>query len=105
MLDAQLIEERLRKRAHDLRRKRVPAQPSRAWEDAGAYLPAPWQARPSRPVDGPGWTVARGDRCLDCPSQIAAERLAAVPDASRCVRCQRSFERDRARGFSRALRG
>ena len=32
--------------------------------------------------------------CIDCESLIAPKRLAAVPWASRCVRCQESADRD-----------
>ena len=30
--------------------------------------------------------------CVDCGAEIAAERLKAVPEAVRCLECQRSFE-------------
>jgi len=32
--------------------------------------------------------------CIDCESAIGPKRLAAVPWASRCIRCQNSAERD-----------
>jgi RNA polymerase-binding transcription factor DksA len=31
-------------------------------------------------------------RCVDCGSEIPAERLSAVPEAIRCVDCQRRLE-------------
>lgn len=30
--------------------------------------------------------------CIDCESIIPAARLAAQPDATRCIECQRNFE-------------
>jgi DnaK suppressor protein len=30
--------------------------------------------------------------CEDCSSKIAPERLAALPDATRCIRCQSIWE-------------
>jgi len=32
-------------------------------------------------------------RCMDCDAVIPAERLAAVPDATRCIECQKDIER------------
>ncbi|MBS0374816.1 MAG: TraR/DksA family transcriptional regulator [Proteobacteria bacterium] len=34
--------------------------------------------------------------CVECHEAIPAERLAAQPDAARCVRCQRQHERTHA---------
>jgi DnaK suppressor protein len=31
-------------------------------------------------------------RCVDCGTQIPAERLEALPSAVRCVRCQAAWE-------------
>ena len=31
-------------------------------------------------------------RCESCGGSIGEDRLAAVPDATRCISCQRSFE-------------
>jgi len=31
-------------------------------------------------------------RCSDCREEIGAERLAAIPSAMRCVRCQAAWE-------------
>jgi phage/conjugal plasmid C-4 type zinc finger TraR family protein len=40
-----------------------------------------------------GDAVRRGDgRCLDCGREIGAERLAALPGATRCIRCQAEWE-------------
>ena len=37
--------------------------------------------------------AANGDgRCADCGGEIGAERLAAVPTATRCVSCQGAWE-------------
>lgn len=102
-LDAQLIEERLRERAHDLRRGRGPAQPTPGSADASA--PPPRQAPRSLRAAGPGWPIAARATCLDCAREIAAGRLTAVPDAARCMLCQRSFERDSPLGMTRPLRG
>ena len=38
---------------------------------------------------GPG---AGDGRCLDCGRDIGAERLAALPSATRCVSCQAGWE-------------
>jgi phage/conjugal plasmid C-4 type zinc finger TraR family protein len=36
---------------------------------------------------------ATGDgRCADCGKEIGAERLAAVPTATRCISCQAEWE-------------
>ena len=32
--------------------------------------------------------------CIDCESAISSKRLAAVPWAARCIRCQESADRD-----------
>ena len=34
-------------------------------------------------------------RCESCGSPIGEDRLAAVPDATRCISCQKSFEAGR----------
>jgi DnaK suppressor protein len=36
--------------------------------------------------------------CMDCESAISPKRLAAVPFASRCIRCQESADRDGQEG-------
>ena len=40
-------------------------------------------------------------RCVDCGGAIAAERLAVLPEAARCITCQRAADR-RARSHVRA---
>jgi RNA polymerase-binding transcription factor DksA len=35
--------------------------------------------------------------CEDCSRQIAPERLQALPDATRCVRCQSAWEQTNPR--------
>ena len=39
------------------------------------------------------WTWADEVRCEDCDREIPPERLAVIPYASRCVACQREFEK------------
>ena len=40
-----------------------------------------------------GVSAEGGDgRCSDCREEIGAERLAAIPSAVRCVRCQAAWE-------------
>jgi len=39
------------------------------------------------------WTWADEVRCEDCGNEIPLERLAAIPDVSRCVACQRKLEK------------
>lgn len=40
-----------------------------------------------------GVSAEGGDgRCSDCREEIGAERLAAIPSAMRCVRCQAAWE-------------
>ena len=40
-----------------------------------------------------GVQAEHGDgRCLDCRKEIGAARLAAIPSAVRCVRCQAVWE-------------
>jgi DnaK suppressor protein len=43
--------------------------------------------------------------CVDCESSISPKRLAAVPWASRCIRCQEAADRDGQNGadFSETL--
>jgi len=36
--------------------------------------------------------------CIDCESPIGPKRLAAVPWAARCIRCQETADRDRQEG-------
>jgi phage/conjugal plasmid C-4 type zinc finger TraR family protein len=40
--------------------------------------------------DGTG--AAADGRCVDCGQEIGEERLAALPEATRCVRCQAEWE-------------
>ena len=40
-----------------------------------------------------GASAAPGDgRCVDCGNEIGSERLAILPSAVRCIRCQASWE-------------
>jgi len=41
--------------------------------------------------------------CADCNDDIAAERLQITPTATRCTRCQSSFERNHAGGEHHTL--
>ena len=44
--------------------------------------------------------------CIECESAIGSKRLAAVPWASRCIRCQEAADRDgqeRPESFGRSL--
>ena len=50
--------------------------------DRETTLAAGSQGRPNRVTDGSFGT------CLDCESAISVNRLAALPWASRCIRCQ-----------------
>ena len=47
-----------------------------------------------REVEGALLRIARGTwgYCMDCGEEIEAERLAALPSASRCLRCQQRAE-------------
>ena len=85
-LDDESIEAHLRARARALGRGRGLERP----EGAG---PARAHAVSARRPLGFRWPQAGAAPCRDCASEIAAERLAAMPGAARCMRCQRSFER------------
>jgi len=68
--------------------------------DAGTRLL--WQEEETRIAEARR-ALERGTygTCLDCGSQIPASRLGAVPEAVRCLDCQRHFEgahRQRAPG-------
>lgn len=101
-LDAELIEARLRERAHAFGRGRSVAQPDRGPAERTSAFAPPRQhpAAPRRPM-GFRWAAAAAARCLDCASEIASERLAAMPGAARCMGCQRSFERGAGTGLGR----
>jgi DnaK suppressor protein len=43
--------------------------------------------------------------CIDCGEKISEKRLAAMPEALRCARCQEEAERERERMESRAQKG
>jgi RNA polymerase-binding transcription factor DksA len=47
---------------------------------------------PSREVAPPTVEVTKEGTCIDCGDRIAAARLKALPDAERCVSCQRKVE-------------
>jgi RNA polymerase-binding transcription factor DksA len=36
--------------------------------------------------------VSRDGKCVDCGNEIGSERLAVLPGAARCIRCQASWE-------------
>ena len=42
--------------------------------------------------DDPDAGAASDGMCVDCGREIGPERLAAVPTAARCIRCQASWE-------------
>lgn len=108
-LDAELIEARLRERAHALGRRRGIAQLARAPVEAGrdpAEAPGAVVASRQHASSGRRALGFRRERtgiavCQDCTSEIASERLAAVPGAARCMVCQRSFEREGSSGRER----
>lgn len=102
-LDAESIEARLRARAHALGRgRRGLAQPDRGpAEGSSTVAPARPQPAAARRPTGFRWGVAGAARCLDCASEIASQRLAAMPGAARCMSCQRSFERGGGTGLTR----
>lgn len=94
-LDAESIEARLRARAHAQGRGRGRglAQPDRAADGSSMVAPPrPHPAAPRRPK-GFRWAATAAASCRDCASEIASERLTAMPGAARCMSCQRSFER------------
>lgn len=59
--------------------------------------------RELREVDDALARLATGTygRCVDCGGRIAAERLEVLPEAARCITCQRAADQ-RARSRSRA---
>ena len=93
--DIQRVEARLRERANDLRWSR----PVRRREQS------PWLAEAARQDDDR--STARVDSppaadCVDCGGQIGSERLRAVPQAVRCMACQRAVEAGQPQLGSRA---
>lgn len=57
---------------------------------------APFAERPVEPEPAPEpdpvVQVSHEDTCCGCGDRIAAARLKALPNAVRCVTCQRAFE-------------
>jgi hypothetical protein len=48
--------------------------------------------RPVRPEPSPVLEVTLTGACVDCGDRISSARLKALPDATRCVSCQRQLE-------------
>jgi hypothetical protein len=93
--DRERIEILLRERAHGLTRTpltarprslstETPPEPPAAHAPAALLEPEPPQPRPPHPP--------RTGTCGDCARPIGAAHMRVVPDALRCIDCQRAFE-------------
>lgn len=80
------VETLLRERSAELTRTRAASQLHPSLLDPPAERPSRTQ-EPTPVVE-----VSLEGVCSDCGDRIAAGRLKALPDATRCVACQREFE-------------
>ena len=121
-IDRQRMEARLRERAGDLARTRTtpqrgrsaiaegdlsptetpPADGAAEARDAHLELAADARLGEKRRETGAASDVREDGVCADCRGRISAARLRAVPEAVRCVDCQRSFEDDHRRSSESA---
>jgi hypothetical protein len=86
------VETLLRERSAEMTRTRAPAQLHPSLDDP---IPAPPDvaAQPDPlPASVPEVPVTLEGTCTDCGDRISAARLKALPDAVRCVSCQRAYE-------------
>jgi RNA polymerase-binding transcription factor DksA len=81
------VETLLRERSAEMTRTRAPASARLTHEEPSLDLP---------PDPTPPLEVSTVGTCADCGDRISASRLKTLPDAVRCVSCQREFE-ERAR--------
>lgn len=81
------VETLLRERSAEMTRTRVAAQLHPSLDDAPLVQPEPVPPDPAAEVE-----VTIEGTCTDCGDRISAARLKALPDAVRCVNCQRAFE-------------
>jgi DnaK suppressor protein len=93
--DRERVERLLRERSKELRRAREPGRlesdPPRDEVDAG------WEqliADEEQRVEAARKALEEGSygTCADCRAPIPPSRLEAVPDAARCIECQRRHE-------------
>jgi hypothetical protein len=81
------VETLLRERSAEMTRTRDAAQLHPSLDDVPLHQPDPLPADPAPVVE-----VTLEGTCTDCGDRISAGRLRALPDALRCVSCQRAFE-------------
>lgn len=79
------VETLLRERSAEMTRTRHPQQPH-------LTLDAPVLQEPVLPDPSPVLEVSQEGACVDCGDRILAGRLKALPEAERCVSCQRELE-------------
>lgn len=79
------VETLLRERSAEMTRTRAAVQLHPSLDDSTLAKPAP-DVRPAV-VE-----VSDEGACVDCGDRISAARLKALPDAERCVSCQRTLE-------------
>jgi RNA polymerase-binding transcription factor len=84
-IELERVESLLRERSAEMTRTRSAVQLHPSMDDAPV---------PETVVDAPPAVVEVSDEgvCADCGDRISAARLKAVPDAKRCVSCQRALE-------------
>jgi hypothetical protein len=79
------VETLLRERSAEMTRTRATVQLHPSLDGSVLDQPVP---TPAPPVV----EVSEEDTCADCGDRISAARLKALPDATRCVSCQRALE-------------
>jgi hypothetical protein len=79
------VETLLRERSAEMTRGRAAVQPHPSLDDTVFEAPVP--EVPPTVVE-----VSEEGTCVDCGDRISPARLKALPDATRCVSCQRVVE-------------
>ena len=81
------VETLLRERSAEMTRTRDAARLHPSLDDTTLPQPEPLPPDPAAVVE-----VTLEGTCVDCGDRISAARLKALPDAVRCVSCQRAVE-------------
>jgi RNA polymerase-binding transcription factor DksA len=82
--DKHKLEGLLQARSEDMGRRRRPRS-RRSLDDPAYERPRPAREEPAVPPSV--------RECGDCGAEIAPRRVRAMPSATRCLGCQRAFER------------
>lgn len=84
-IEMERVESLLRERSAEMTRTRDASKVHLSLDGSAVEVPEPAEPEPVVEVTHEG-------TCADCGDRISSARLAALPDAVRCVSCQRQLE-------------